>query len=58
MEGADPFESVAGLEGLGTDQQRLESILTFASACGAHAVTHAGAFTSLPGIDDVATALH
>ncbi len=45
--------SVAGLEGLGTDQQRLESILAFASACGAHAVTHAGAFTSLPGIEDV-----
>lgn len=46
--------SVADLEGVGTDQQRLESILTFASACGAHAVTHAGAFTSLPSRDEVA----
>lgn len=45
--------SVAGLEALGKNQSRLESILAFASACGAHAVTHAGAFASLPAIGDV-----
>lgn len=49
--------SVASLKGLGANQQLLENILTFASACGAHAVTHAGAFTSLPSRDDVAAFL-
>lgn len=45
--------SAEGLPELGADRDKLESILAFASACGAHAVTHAGAFTSLPGLDDL-----
>lgn len=32
---------------------RLEKALRFASYCGAHAVSHKGAFTSLPGINDL-----
>ncbi|WP_428036335.1 carbohydrate kinase family protein [Amphritea sp.] len=32
---------------------RLEQALRFASHCGAYAVSHKGAFTSLPGIDDL-----
>lgn len=44
---------VEKLPELGADRDKLESILAFASACGAHAVTHAGAFTSLPGLDDL-----
>lgn len=45
--------SVGGLADLSADKEQLESILEFASACGAHAVTHAGAFTSLPRREDV-----
>lgn len=45
--------SVAGLATLGADQHRLEAILGFASACGAHAVTRPGAFTSLPSLREV-----
>lgn len=45
--------SVAGLEKFAARKDQLESILTFASACGAHAVTHAGAFTSLPKLEDI-----
>ena len=32
---------------------RLEKALTFASCCGAHAASHKGAFTSLPGLTDL-----
>ncbi|RUT74665.1 hypothetical protein EHM94_05580 [Marinobacter sp. NP-6] len=35
--------TAAGLEALGEDPEQLEDVLTFASACRAHAVTHAGA---------------
>lgn len=40
--------TVHGLKDLGCNIEHLESVLAFASACGAHAVTRAGAFTSLP----------
>ncbi len=36
-----------------TDKPALETILAFAGACGAHAVTRKGAFTSLAGLDDL-----
>lgn len=45
--------SVSGLAELGADQDALESILCFACACGAHAATHAGAFSSLPELGDL-----
>jgi fructokinase len=45
--------SVAGLTELSAEKDTLEVVLKFASACGAHAVTHAGAFTSLPNLQDV-----
>ncbi len=45
--------STDGLKALSADQNQLEEMLEFASACGAHAVTHAGAFSSLPALDDV-----
>jgi len=49
--------TAASLKALGEDPEQLEDILTFASACGAHAVTHAGAFTSLPGLEEVSAYL-
>ena len=41
------------LAGLSENPDALEDILSFASACGAHAVTRAGAFTSLPNQTDL-----
>lgn len=49
--------TAANLKALGEDPEKLEDILTFASACGAHAVTHAGAFTSLPNLEEVSAYL-
>lgn len=45
--------TAVSLKALEEDPEQLEDILAFASACGAHAVTHAGAFTSLPGLKEV-----
>ncbi len=39
---------------LGADRGALEAILRFACACGAHAVTRPGAFSSLPARADIA----
>ncbi|MBU2953780.1 carbohydrate kinase family protein [Marinobacter sp. F3R08] len=50
---ADNDLSPAQLAGLGENPDVLEDILRFASACGAHAVTRAGAFTSLPSQADL-----
>jgi len=43
-----------GISLLTSDIDVLESAITFACACGAHAVTHKGAFTSLPTKADLA----
>ncbi|MEA1082075.1 carbohydrate kinase [Marinobacter qingdaonensis] len=43
----------ARLGELAQDTRQLEGVLSFASACGAHAVTRAGAFTSLPALTDI-----
>ncbi|OMH25782.1 carbohydrate kinase [Motiliproteus sp. MSK22-1] len=41
------------LADLAVNQDRLEKALIFASRCGAHAVSHKGAFTSLPRRQDL-----
>lgn len=43
----------ASLEAICTNQTCIEDILTFASKCGAFAVTHKGAFASLPTLADI-----
>ncbi len=45
--------TITELKRLGDDTETLENILRFAGACGAHAVTRKGAFSSLGSLDDL-----
>jgi len=50
---AQQTRGASELAALSADRQRLETVLDFACRCGAHAVTHKGAFTSLPTQHDL-----
>ncbi|AXS82803.1 carbohydrate kinase family protein [Marinobacter sp. Arc7-DN-1] len=54
---AETEVSPARLTALGEHPEALKEMLQFASACGAHAVTRAGAFTSLPSQSDLESLL-